>query len=162
MINFRYTTHTFIFYYWFRNLQERLHWFISIFVSEVIFFGNICLKDLIIICVFVYLENIAFWDATYFCSQKLSKGQHFQQNGILRPCRNLQALIKGVFKYKVYRSETKTTSAQYIWASSWDYSTYHIGDQRRLRRACASAQSRQSLRCSYTWSMEVDEGSDQK
>ena len=37
----------------------------------------------------------------------------------------------------------------------------HIGDQRRLRRACASAQSRQSLRCSHTWSMEVDEESDQ-
>ena len=37
----------------------------------------------------------------------------------------------------------------------------HIGDQRRLRRACASAQSHQSLRCSHTWGMEVDEGSDQ-
>ena len=47
------------------------------------------------------------------------------------------------------------------WAGSWDYGTYHIGDQRRLRRACASAQSRQSLRCSYTWSMELDEVSDQ-
>ena len=49
-----------------------------------------------------------------------------------------------------------------IWASSWDYGTYHIGDQRRLRRVCASAQSRQSLHCSHTWSMEVYEGSDQK
>ena len=44
-----------------------------------------------------------------------------------------------------------------IWASSWDYGTCHIGDQRRLRRACASAQSLQSLCCSHTWSMEVDE-----
>ena len=44
------------------------------------------------------------------------------------------------------------------WASSWDYGTYHIGDQRWLKRACASAQSRQSLRCVHTWSMEVDEG----
>ena len=26
------------------------------------------------------------------------------------------------------------------WASSWDYGTYHIGDQRRLRRTCASGQ----------------------
>ena len=25
----------------------------------------------------------------------------------------------------------------YIWASSWDYGTYYIGDQRRLRQACA-------------------------
>ena len=48
------------------------------------------------------------------------------------------------------------------WASSWDYGTYRIGDQRRLRRACACTQSRQSLRCLHTWSMEVDEGSDQK
>ena len=48
------------------------------------------------------------------------------------------------------------------WASSWDFGIYHIGDQRRFRRACASAQSRQTLRCSHTWSMEVDEGSDQK
>ena len=24
-----------------------------------------------------------------------------------------------------------------IWASSWDYGTYHTGDQRRLRQACA-------------------------
>ena len=44
------------------------------------------------------------------------------------------------------------------WASSWHYGTYHIGDQRRVRRACATAQSRQSLRCSHTWSMEVVEG----
>ena len=49
-----------------------------------------------------------------------------------------------------------------ICASSWDYGTYHIGDQRRLRWACAFVQSRQSLHCSHTCSMEVDEGSDQK
>ena len=35
-----------------------------------------------------------------------------------------------------------------IRASSWDYGTYHIDDLRRLRRACPSAQSCQSLRCS--------------
>ena len=27
------------------------------------------------------------------------------------------------------------------WASSWYYGTYHVGDQRRLRWACVSAQS---------------------
>ena len=52
-----------------------------------------------------------------------------------------------------------------IWASSWDYGTYHIGDKRGLRQVYAlaqsSAQSRQSLRCLHTWNMEVDEGSDQ-
>ena len=49
-----------------------------------------------------------------------------------------------------------------IISSSWDYGTYHKGDQQRLRQAWTSAQSRQSLRCSHTWSREVDEGSDQK
>ena len=48
------------------------------------------------------------------------------------------------------------------WASSWDYDTYHIGDQRRLRQDCVFAQTWQSLRCLHTWSMEEDEGSGQK
>ena len=29
----------------------------------------------------------------------------------------------------------------HIWASSWDYGTYHIGDQWKLRQACASVHS---------------------
>ena len=49
-----------------------------------------------------------------------------------------------------------------IWDTSWDYGTYHIGDQWRLRRACVSAQSCKSLCCSHTWRMEVDKRSDQK
>ena len=36
------------------------------------------------------------------------------------------------------------------WASSWDYGTYRIGEQRRLMRDCGSAQSHQSFRCSHT------------
>ena len=47
-----------------------------------------------------------------------------------------------------------------ISASSWDFGTYHIGDQRRLTRAYAFAQSRQRLHV-RTWSMKKDEGSDQ-
>ena len=46
----------------------------------------------------------------------------------------------------------------FIWACSWDYGTYHIRYQGRLRWACTSVQSRQSLRCSQTWSAEVDKG----
>ena len=61
-----------------------------------------------------------------------------------------------------YSRYSKLGERSMIWACSWDYGTYHIGEQRRLRRACASAHSRQSLRCSHTWSMEVDEGSDKK
>ena len=39
------------------------------------------------------------------------------------------------------------------------FETYRIGDQRRFSRACAYAQSHQSLHWSHTWGMEVDEGS---
>ena len=60
------------------------------------------------------------------------------------------------------QTRIRISHCYHTWASSWYYGTYHIDDQRRLRRACASAQSRQSLRCSHTWTMEVDEGSDQK
>ena len=42
-------------------------------------------------------------------------------------------------------------SSNSLWASSWDYGTYHIGDQQRLRRACACAQSCQSIHSSHTW-----------
>ena len=57
---------------------------------------------------------------------------------------------------------TSPSSNNMIWASQWDYGTYHIGDQRSLMWACTSAQSHQCLRCSHTWSMNVDVGSDKQ
>ena len=62
----------------------------------------------------------------------------------------------------VWHCERAWGSPQKNWASLWDYGIYHIGEQRRLRRACASSQSHLSLPCSLTWSIEVDEASDQK
>ena len=49
----------------------------------------------------------------------------------------------------------------YILASARDFGTYSISEQRRLRRVCAYAQTRQSLRSSHTQSRDTDEGSDQ-
>ena len=48
-----------------------------------------------------------------------------------------------------------------IWANTWDFGTYRFVEQRRLMRACANAQTRQSLHRLYTQSMDVDEDSDQ-
>ena len=62
-------------------------------------------------------------------------------------------------KTKKKNNKKQTTPLR---ARSWDYGICHIGDERRLRWACTFAQSCQSLHCSHTWSMEVDEGSDQK
>ena len=35
-----------------------------------------------------------------------------------------------------------------VWTASSEFGTYRLCEQRRFRRACASAQSRQNLRCS--------------
>ena len=51
---------------------------------------------------------------------------------------------------------------RYIRAGSWDYGTYHIGDQRRLRRACASCSLARAfaVRSHKVW--KVDKGSHKK
>ena len=48
------------------------------------------------------------------------------------------------------------------WASSSEFGTYRLCEQRRFRRACASAQSRQNLRCSLIQAMSQEEASDRK
>ena len=47
-----------------------------------------------------------------------------------------------------------------IWTASSEFGTYRICEQRRFRRACASAQSRQNLRCSLIQAMSQEEPSD--
>ena len=49
-----------------------------------------------------------------------------------------------------------------IWAVSSEFGTYHLCEQRRFRRACASAQSRQNLRCSLIQAVSHEEPSDRK
>ena len=47
-------------------------------------------------------------------------------------------------------------------AASSEFGTYRLCEQRRFRRACASAQSRQNLRCSLIQAMSQEEPSDRK
>ena len=48
------------------------------------------------------------------------------------------------------------------WAASSEFGTYSLCEQRRFRRACASAQSRQNLRCSLIQAVNQEEHSDRK
>ena len=50
----------------------------------------------------------------------------------------------------------------HIWTKSSEFRTYRMCEQRRFRRACASAQSRQNLRCSLIQAMIQEEPSDRK
>ena len=49
-----------------------------------------------------------------------------------------------------------------IWAAPSEFVTYRLCEQRRFRRACASAQSRQNLRCSLIQAVSQEEPSDRK
>ena len=48
------------------------------------------------------------------------------------------------------------------WTASSVFSTYRLCEQRRFRRACASAQSRQNLRCSLIQAVNQEEPSSRK
>ena len=48
------------------------------------------------------------------------------------------------------------------WAAPSEFGTYHLCEQRRFRRACASAQSRQNLRCSLIQAVSQEEPSNGK
>ena len=49
-----------------------------------------------------------------------------------------------------------------IWTASSEFGTYRLCEQRRFRRACASAQSRQNLRYSIIQAVSQEEPSDRK
>ena len=49
-----------------------------------------------------------------------------------------------------------------IWTASSEFGTYRLCEQRRFRRACASAQSRQNLHCSLIQAVSQEEPSDRK
>ena len=49
-----------------------------------------------------------------------------------------------------------------IWTASSEFGTYRLCEQRRFRRTCASAQSRQNLRCSLIQELSQEEPSDRK
>ena len=48
------------------------------------------------------------------------------------------------------------------WTASSEFGTYRLCEQRRFWRACASAQSRQNLRCSLIQAVSQEEPSDRK
>ena len=48
------------------------------------------------------------------------------------------------------------------WTASSEFGTYRLCEQQRFRRACASAQSRQNLRCSLMQAVSQEEPSDRK
>ena len=66
------------------------------------------------------------------------------------------------FSWTVPRMSSLIPKDKEIWTASSEFGTYRLCEQRRFRRACASAQSRQNLRCSLIQAVSQEEPSDRK
>ena len=66
-------------------------------------------------------------------------------------------LLSYFFLY-AYKAQFKDS----IWTASSEFGSYRLCEQRRFMRACASAQSRQNLRCSLIQAVNQEEPSDRK
>ena len=60
------------------------------------------------------------------------------------------------------KQNTNLESLKINWTASSEFGTYHLCEQRRFRRAFASAQSRQNLHCSLIQAVSQEEPSDRK
>ena len=81
-------------------------------------------------------------------------------------CRILQKRTKctssTAYGLKLSSDAHKKTATPNTWTALSEFGTYHLCEQRRFRRACASAQSRQNLRCSLIPAVSQEEPSDRK
>ena len=62
----------------------------------------------------------------------------------------------------ICKCTSKKSISNITWAASSEFGTYCLCEQRRFRRACASAQSRQNLRYSLIQAVNQEEPSDRK
>ena len=80
--------------------------------------------------------------------------------------KNMSLLAPFKPKFKSYRYRVRviryTSKGLITWAAPSEFGTYRLCEQRRFRRACASAQSRQNLRCSLIQAVSQEEPSDRK
>ena len=80
---------------------------------------------------------------THFICQNISEPQHEKANKMTKEPKNAKMTTQN-------------------WTASSEFGTYRLCEQRRFRRACASAQSRQNLRCSLIQAVSQEEPSDRK
>ena len=83
-------------------------------------------------------------------TQNIYKNLDFSRMGFFETCAAVQSFF-------IRFAETNIN-----WTASSEFGTYSLCEQRRFRRACASAQSRQNLRCSLIQAVSQEEPSDRK
>ena len=73
-----------------------------------------------------------------------------------------QLLLYECFENSVTMTPCNVLLILLIWTSSSEFGSYRLCEQRRFRRACASAQSRQNLRCLLIQAVSQEEPWDRK
>ena len=82
------------------------------------------------------------------------------------PCYKLMCVLKITtstfisYKDRRYYENDFLIKTLHKWTASSEFGSYRLCEQRRFRRACASAQSRQNLRCSLIQAVNQEEPSD--
>ena len=76
--------------------------------------------------------------------------------------KDVKSLIDHWKKICVNCRRNRSRRNENIWTASSEFGTYRLCEQRRFRRACASAQSRQNLRCSLIQAVSQEEPSNRK
>ena len=92
-----------------------------------------------------------------FTSCLSSKGVPRERFLFIFPRNNISNFIFNLIAYTLF-----IFNHFYRWAASSEFGTYRLCEQRRFRRACASTQSRQNLRCSLIQAVSQEEPSDRK
>ena len=100
-----------------------------------------------------------------FCRGRLAEWQEgnrllyiFRKYIYLYICRSRKVLL-----CRSVRKQWRWPGNLFIkWTASSEFGTYSLCEQRRFRRACASAQARQNLRCSLIQAVSQEEPSDGK
>ena len=92
----------------------------------------------------------SFW---YVCATAIA---HVEIRNVILP---RTVILKQMYGFNQLRTKI---SFEFKWTASSEFGTYRLCEQRRFRRACASAQSRQNLRCSLIQAVRQEEPSDRK
>ena len=85
-----------------------------------------------------------------------------QTNMVVKICLNFDLMPRLRSNLTVLCLRQKIVTLFHIWTASSEFGTYRLCEQRRFRRACASAQSRQNLCCSPIQAVNQEEPSDRK
>ena len=90
-------------------------------------------------------------------NSKITSWQVHEHHFFIKNSSTVGGVIPPRAKVKV-----KSIHSTSVWAASDEFDTYRLCEQRRFRRACASAQSRQNLRCSLIQAVSQEEFSNRK